>query len=403
MTSWNPGNWNYSNIVELHLKKQEVQEDMQRTWVSNEYKGLISAATGAGKTKLGVDACEHVKNVFCKKKEFKALISIPTTKLRDKRWPEEFSKWGKEKLLPHVSMSCYKSINKIEGEHFDLVILDEAHHITELNAEFFNKNQVDRVMALTATEPRDLTKLQILKQYCPTIYSYPLKKALDDGVVSPFNLNIVYYELDAHTKNIKAGNAQKRFFQTEIAQYSWQSRSIARLLDNGQSTKMASLSRMRFLHNAPTKLLAAKAVLKTFKKDKRYLIFSGSIKQAESLCKHTYHSKTTDADYKLFVNEKINKLSCVQALNEGEDIPNLDGCLIVAFNSNPLSMIQRIGRIIRFRIGHMSEVTILCSKNTIEEEWLSKALAEIDSNNVILYEYKRVLKNSKMSNQITKI
>jgi superfamily II DNA or RNA helicase len=376
-------------MVEIHVKKQEIQEDIQRVIVSNNYKGLISAATGAGKTKVGVDLCEHVKKVFCKNKSFKTLISVPTTKLRDNRWPDEFKKWDKDSLLKNVSMSCYKSINKIKGEHFDLVILDEAHHITELNSEFFKQNKVDRVLGLTATPPRDLNKLRILDAYCPTIYDYPLEKAVTDGVVSPFSLKLVYYDLDNVTKNIEAGNSKKRFFQTEKAQYTWKSRVISEAIDSGKSTKMPSLARMRFLQNLPSKTKVAKAILKTIHKDKRFLVFGGSINQIEELCEHTYHSKSNNEDYDKFVKGEVNKLGCVQALNEGEDLPNIDGCLIVAFNSNPLSMIQRIGRIIRYRKKHLGEVIILCSKDTVEEEWLSKALDSICCPEIEEYAYRR--------------
>jgi len=390
--------------MNIHVKKQKVQEDMQRVIVSNNYIGTISAATGAGKTKVGVDLCEHVKEAFCKKKSFKVLIAVPTTKLRDDRWPEEFKKWKKEGLLEFINMSCYKSINKIKDEHFDLVILDEAHHITELNSQFFKQNQVDKVLGLTATLPRDIEKSKMLNRYAPVIYEYPLDKALEDGVVSPFKLRVIYYDLDTREKNVQAGNAKNRFYQSERDAYNYRSRRLASYRDRDVTPpKMLLLERMRFLHNIPTKLKVGKGVLKTIDPKKRYLVFGGGIKQIEALCKHTYHSKTNSSDYDKFVAEKINVLGCVQALNEGEDLPNMDGAIIVAFNSNPLSMIQRIGRIIRYRKEHIGEITILCSKDTIEEEWMSKALDAIDSTNIEKYEFKKVFKNNKYVELIKKM
>lgn len=381
---------------EIHIKKQQIQEDMQRVIVSNDYKGTISAATGAGKTKVGVDLCEHVKEVFIKKKKYKVLIAVPTTKLRDDRWPDEFRKWDKEYLLEYIDMSCYASINKIKDQHFDLVILDEAHHITESNSAFFDQNQVDRTLGLTATLPRDIEKSRILNKYCPVIYDYPLDQALADGVVSPFVIKIVYYNLDTSRKDIQAGNTNKRFYQSERAAYNWRCRRIDAYKDDDRfPPKRILLERMRFLQNIPTKTKVAKALIKTLNPKKRYLIFGGGIEQIENLCKYTYHSKTNSNDYKRFIKQEINTLGCVQALNEGEDIPNMDGALILAFNSNPLPMIQRIGRIIRYRKGHVGEITILCSKGTIEEEWLFQALSKIDSVKIENYYYERVLKKGK--------
>ena len=57
------------------------------------------------------------------------------------------------------------------------------------------------------------------------------------------------------------------------------------------------LQRMRFIYNLPSKLEAAKYILKhIIPIEDRTLIFCGSIAHAEELSKNTYHSKTDDID-----------------------------------------------------------------------------------------------------------
>ncbi len=69
---------------------------------------------------------------------------------------------------------CYVSLNKIEGNHYDLIILDELQNITENNSKFFSQNTSDRVLGLSATPPSDEIKKVLVKLHCPVIYEYNL-------------------------------------------------------------------------------------------------------------------------------------------------------------------------------------------------------------------------------------
>ena len=76
----------------------------------------------------------------------------------------------------------------------------------------------------------------------------------------------------------------------------------------------------------------------------------------------------------------------MESLNEGENIPNLDAVIIEAFNSKPLNLIQRIGRVVRIRDNHKANIYILVSKETQQEEWLNNALSSLDSSNIEIIE-----------------
>ena len=52
--------------------------------------GIIAIATGTGKSKIAVDKiAEHQAINF----DLRALIVVPTEKLRDENWKDEFYKW----------------------------------------------------------------------------------------------------------------------------------------------------------------------------------------------------------------------------------------------------------------------------------------------------------------------
>lgn len=70
--------------------KSQLQKEALDAWKET-FKGTIVLFTGAGKTKLGVDAIleTDAKSV---------LIVTLNTRLRDNEWPDEIKKWGGDKI-----------------------------------------------------------------------------------------------------------------------------------------------------------------------------------------------------------------------------------------------------------------------------------------------------------------
>lgn len=334
------------------------------------------------------------------------LVAVPTEQLRDVDWPDEVKKWygteGEEMWAACVQAVCYISLHKVRGGYCDLVILDEAHHLTALSHQFFRTNVVLAVLALTATWPDPKTepdKYMMLQEIAPVVFTYPLDQGVDEGMVSDFEINVILSVLDDRKKIIPAGNAKKRFMQTEKAAYEYQSKLITKLRieqDSGTSIdpgklaerlKFAELGRYRFMCTLPGKLRLAQAVLEKEHfgnpQEIRTLLFAGSIDQCNTLCgDFVYHSKSGRDNLNGFIAKDICLLGCVKALDEGVNIPDLDQGIIVQVDSNPRSLIQRIGRLVRYREGHIAKVWILCVQNTVDENWLKTALAGFDPKRI---------------------
>lgn len=367
--------------------KSKIQAEALEA-VKKEDRAIVVAATGAGKSKIAVD---YTKEIVSQKRKAKILIIVPTEKLRDENWLEEFEKWKAKTIWNNnIQRSCYVSANKIEGEEFDLVIGDEIHNITENNSEFFAQNTVHKVIALTATPPEDSEKQEILKLLgFKIVYELPLDKAVELGLVSPYDITVVEVRLDDVDKYIKSGTKDKPFYQTERKKYEYLNSVIRRLMysSNAQARnnlKFKLLERMRFIYNLRSKTEVAQWLLENvIPKEERTLIFCGGIPQAEQLCDKSFHSKKKDSkDFDDFKAERINRLSCVNALNEGHNIPNIDNGLVVQLNSKELNLVQRIGRVVRFREGHRAKIYIICAIDTQDEKWVKKALESFDKSNI---------------------
>lgn len=372
-------------------KKNEIQIKGLSSWKQSGYRSILAMCTGSGKSRCGVLATERIVQ---ENKKAKVLIIVPTETLRDEGWMDEFQKWGCIEIYDkNVERCCYVSANKIKDEEFDLVIMDECHRITPSNSLFFSQNKVHKILGLTATPPEDDDKRELLKQLNLKIsFNYPLSEGVKDGVVAPFDIHIVELRLDTQNNYEVKPKKAKAYKTSEKARYDALTAVIQKIQYSGKDVPVFMyLNRMRFLYDLPSKTKAAKHILsKHFGKKERYLIFAGSINQAEELCPYRYHSKTDDTDLKRLKAGKINRLSCVKALNEGENIPNLDSALVVQLSSKSLDLIQRIGRVVRIREGHRAKIWILSVIDTQDEKWVKKATESFDPSVITYHHFKNL-------------
>lgn len=371
--------------------KEKVQKEALDAILVNGGSGILCLATGSGKSKIAIDYCKLFYDSM--KKNFRCLLVVPTEKLRDENWKDEFEKWkGKIVYKNNVERTCYASLNKLKHKEYDLVVLDEVHRLTENNVKFFKQNTVHNILGLTATYPKDDIKQLLIKELkLDIVYTLHLDDAIKRNIVAPYKIKIVEMFLDDKDKYIKAGSKDKPFMTTEYGQYQYMTNVIQKIMYSGKpAPKWLFLKRMHMLYNLRSKTEVAKKIIADLPEDERTLIFCGSINQANELCEYNFHSQTDDKDLNAFCEKKINKLSCVNALNEGMNIPDVDCAVIVQLNSQELNTVQRIGRCIRYRPGHEAIIYILSVLQTQDEKWVAKALDSFDKDNIEYINFKNL-------------
>jgi len=375
--------------------KKEIQSEIVNNLImSPSINNLVIAATGVGKSKIAID---YLKTFFVKKKA-NILIVVPTIELRDIDWPNELKKWNTTNtMLKNIKIKCYASLTKIKDMTFDLVIFDEIHRTTEFNSIVFENNIIKHALGLTATFPKDPMKQYLLKVYnFNNIANIPLDEAVKLGLISPYEIKIIPVWLNNTIKDIPAGNSSKRFYVTERGQYDYITNTIDILkekIDNSvycnhydvQKLKFLRLMRARFLSNLNSKIIVGKETLfKIDQKNERTLIFANSIATAEAMHFHTYHSgkksKEKGLHLQKFRNSEINTLACVNGLNEGVNISDVDNAIIMQVNASDLILTQRIGRTLRLKEGKdcLSKIFILCAQNTIDEDWVNSVTKNLN-------------------------
>lgn len=379
-------------------RKDWVQNHAYNTWVLlNDYKGTIEAATGVGKTKIGIDACAAE---FCKNPNAVVYIMVPTTTLRDEDWPNEFHKWGQEDLLKKVKIVCHSSMPKTKSKtgEVDLLVWDECHHATPQMTAFFNNNKVWKILGLSATLPdgtrgeEDVEKKAIIDKYCPSIYKVTLEEAIALELIADFEVKVLLFRLD-NVKIHEYGNGKKTVKRTELEHYKKLSDALGQAMFNKRlaGLKFKRMQERRdFLVNSQSKFALAKICIeKMLEPGKRTLAFCGSIKQSEALFgTNTYHSQTNDEALKAFQAKESDLLAAVDALNEGKNLSDLDQLLIIQGTSVKRTIIQRFGRALRIRPDHKAMIVILVAKDTADEKWYRAATEDLDKSRIKEYNVK---------------
>lgn len=391
--------------LELSYKiKNRVQREANEGLDKLGGTGAIFGATGIGKSKIVIDRI--VRQVGTTSigayKEKEHYIVVPTVKLRDTTWKEEFEKWNYSDIYKnYIRTICYDSLHTLVGLKNITVYLDEGHNITEAHVSFFEVNKIDHIILLTATKPRSDAKKEILRKLCPYIaFELDTDEAVKLGIIAPYEITVVTAPLNNKDLTIKAGNKTKSWMQTEAAAYEYATSKIKSV----KGTPFDLIRRRTLLSNLKSKLDAAQKVLDLIPINLRTLIFCGSIEQAITVCPYRYYSRPSiskkdkpetiakkerlienwpgNSDLIAFKAEVCTRMSCVEALNEGENIENLDLAVMVQIDSNPQNFIQRMGRNLRFRPGHIGKIIIIGADGTEDMRWISKATFGLVKDNI---------------------
>lgn len=330
---------------------------------------LLSWSTGVGKS-LGAITLVQNKCPDCKK----ILIVIPKLVLIN-NWKDEILKWDKT-LMDKVEFSTYVSLPKHKDEYYDVIILDEAHHLSTRCKNAFIKMKYQLMIALSATI--GLKTFEWLK-YHKNIRSINinLRDAIDANILPDPNVYLIPLTLDNKIKKYPVKKFNKELLVTEKAYYITFCNKINFLKEVNQKAYLAQCNkRLKWLGAIKTEYV--KEILQYFK-NYRTLTFCGSIEQTEQLGKYAVNSKNKKAKdiVSMFNNHKIKHITSVDILTEGM---NLSDCRIGIFaqlNGSQRLRLQKIGRILR----HKHPIIIIpYYQETRDEEIVHQMLKNYNPN-----------------------
>jgi len=360
--------------------REIVQADALAIAMKNKRCGL-GISMGVGKTRIAI---QHLHENY--HSLITALVVIPKLSIKDS-WVDELSISTKYcGLLDHITFTTYLSLKKHNPNDYDIVYLDECHSLLN-NHENFLSAYTGKILGLTGTPPkrRGTEKFRMVQKYCPMVYNFTVDEATDSNILNN-------YKIIVHKLNLSGlptlGKVNKttggKWFTSEKKDYEYFTSRVIEAATMKQK-QFVSIMRMKAMMEYPTKEDYAKSIIKNI--GEKCIIFANTQKQADRMCKHSYHSKNNNSEenLELFRDGRIDKLSCVLQLSEGVTIPGLKQGIIMHAYGNERKTSQRIGRLLRLNPDETAVCHILCYENTVDEKWVDSALSSFDSTKITRY------------------
>ena len=378
--------------------KDQEQRKALNAWAKAGFTGSIIAGTGFGKSRCGVLAVAHSIDEHDTKGN--ALIIVPTQQLQE-QFKQEFIKWGHEDMLEHIEVLCYQSAYKLTDKHYNVVVCDEIHlGLSPEYRKFFKNNTWDRMLCMTATLPEDIDYCEVLNNLAPTVYSISLDECVNLGLVSPYQVICKPIKLsDAEAAEYKKANNTFVYAKYTLGQFDAFDRANY-IMGPGKHTatneeKAAAAQFYRSIRARKTVVDHAEGKIAELQKivienvGEKILVFGGSNEFTNKLADATetfssvYHSgktkKQKEQALKDFRSGDKPVLCSTKALNQGFDVADATMAVICGLTSKGLTMIQRVGRIIRFQENKVGKIVILYVKDSQEEKWLKSSVKSLNN------------------------
>ncbi len=356
------------------MDKNQIQMEALDALEGYNRSGL-AISMGVGKTLIGLI---YMHKLYYKGAR-KFLVVAPKKSVMES-WKNEAVKFKKQQLLKYVTFSTYISLKKQDLD-YDCIFLDECHNLLFSHQEYLD-NYKGKILGLTGTPPFPKTeKGQMIDKYCPIIYEYGVNEAVDDKILNDYT--IVVHPLLLGTKNdlevkTKTGN----FKTSELKNYKYWSNRID--FSNGKTKMMMRILRMKSIMGFKSKEVYAKKLMGMI--TDKCIVFCNTKEQAKSMCKHAYYSGNPDNEKNLdmFVKGEITKLSCVEMLSEGINIPNLKSAIVLhSYAGNSPKTRQKFGRILRLNPDDKATMHILMYNATVDYDWVHSAIEAFNSKKII--------------------
>lgn len=174
----------------IDKSKLARQNECLDLWELHHRRGTIEAATGFGKTFLGILAIWRLKKLF---PELTVKICVPSDLLRN-HWRQQIE----EHKISNVQVDTINMWVKEYSITCDLFILDEIHGYTggEVFSTVFDRVKCEYILGLTAKERDKEEDKEVLNKYAPIVETVTMKECLEKGWVAPFKIYNLGLTLD---------------------------------------------------------------------------------------------------------------------------------------------------------------------------------------------------------------
>ena len=436
------------------------QRNALASWKSNSFKGILKLATGSGKTITSIyGAVKIYEAKKAQKQQLFLLVAVPYIELAT-QWIANLRLFGINAYecfdSKHSWYEPFKNkvsyfnagaddfcaavvVNRtLTSRHFQslvstidpnslMVIGDECHNHGSKNVNDCLPKAYYR-MGLSATPFRsdedevdspfpNEAKERLITYYGEIVATYDLSDAINDGVLTPYQYNIIPIYLTLGEQELYEELSNK------ITKIVLKLRGGGLTKQDRENLTIFCGQRSRLLGSAQNKLVKLKELTSTIQdKDKKHTLFyagegkpfSESDVQDKSIIDQVskvlnengwrtsqFTGNVSKAERKSLMNafkdKTLDALVAMKVLDEGIDVPACKVAYILASTRNPRQYIQRRGRILRKSEGKtlavINDFVVLPIMDSLASKNLKLAEAERINDFALLAENKQEIEH----------
>ena len=364
-----------------------------RSWLKAEGRGILSMATGTGKTITALGAIERIARVYEQAPGLTTVVLVPDNSLVD-MWEGELRAWGvkaicstrpaalarlretlqAQRVHGGISVAVWTAQSAANPKFFTtlqdfpnprLLVADECHAMGSTENQKLLTDDFHYRLGLSATIDRHLDPdgTQVLRKFFgDVLLDIGIKEAIELGALCHYTYKPVLVALSSE----------------EMEEYTRLSRDIGRRVgqskglsinDLEDSAKMLLIERARLLWHAQGKVASLRDVLESMPTDERgfSLIYTaeGESPLTGGRQAPLVHGVACDLRlaYRDFIGDTplderaalleqlgagtVDGLVAMKCLDQGIDVPTARVAHFLASTKNPRQYIQRRGRILR--------------------------------------------------------
>jgi superfamily II DNA or RNA helicase len=382
------------------------QEQAVNSWIKADRSGVVSMATGAGKTLVALKCLETCSQPFL------SIIVVPSMDLakqwldeirveysnncnvreaysEEPSWPShvknlisaflDFPEAGKRNFIittiQTASRERFRSLIAEIPSDKTAIVVDEVHHSGA--PEFSNVFEIQAKyrLGLSATPERawdDIGNQTIFDYFGPPVFEYDISSAIRDGVLTQYQyllhpVTLTYEERQrfkeiSHQIAATLGAARSRYLNLKLKSIPEVLEFLSRA-DKELGTRLRNLylTRVGLVKKADNKKDALREIVRNYEL-KRCLVYCNDLEHLEECRRIIFDegyeamefSSEIDAKERVAVKESFarettgNKfLVAVRCLDEGVDLPVCDSAILISCSRSTREFIQRRGRVLR--------------------------------------------------------
>lgn len=376
---------------------RDYQQAAIRAWFQNDGHGVLSMATGSGKTVTALAIAARLANhALDQSNKLLLVVSVPYQHLAD-QWAEDADDFGFDPVVCYggitkwldraqqriteltvgtSNIGVFVTVNNTfaspqfqklikTGRKNILLIADEMHNLGATTYRRALPAGIRFRLGLSATPVRhgDEEGTKALEEYFgKTVFEFSLKDAIEQGYLCKYYYHPVLAPLNEEEmveyKELSARIAKA--YTMESSDTDGPSENLTRLL----------IARARLVARLQSKIDLLKTLLRTRTESSYNLIYCGDARDSDGrqvnkvlrlvgrhlgmrASKFTSEESASERRSLLdrFTDGDLQALIAIRCLDEGVDVPRTETAYILASSTNPRQYIQRRGRVLRRAVG----------------------------------------------------